>query len=306
LHQEIELYGLTEEEKDHIRNIKAKEVPKPSSGWFGFSTASFTRMGAMLIGSDEKEQKRASSTSREDEEREETKEYENQNREQHVRSSFITPTKGDSASDQVRESSGGGSIEYSREYDKKDPLDIEEIEEVEEVVEEVDEEVDEEVNKETVEKLIVEGTDDVAQSKHNVHILFISSSYLKPNFVDDQDPVPESNDDGDDNENSPESVYLSSGNKEEENEDKIEEENEDKTKEENQDKIEEENKILETEITDATEDGATNIDKEAKSPSVEDNVSPSKLSSTDKTPIKKKVQEGKRRASKIIKTDYEN
>jgi hypothetical protein len=270
---------LTTEEKDHVRNVKAKDVPKPSSGWFGFSTASFTRMGAMLIGSDEKEHKRASSTSREDEEREETKEYENQNREQHVRSSFITPTKGDSNSDQVRESSGGGSIEYSREYDKKDPLDIEEIEEV---VEEVDEEADTEVDKETVEKLFVEGTDDVAKSKHNVHILFISISYLKPNCVDDQDPEPESYDDGDINEKSPESVYLASGKKEEEN------------------------KALETEITDTTQAGATNIDKEAKSTSVKDNVSPSKVRLTDKTPIKKKVQDGKRRASKISKTDYGN
>jgi hypothetical protein len=140
LNQEIQLYGLTEEEKEQMITIKSESQPKKSSGWFGFSTSTFSKMGAMLIGSEERVHKRASSTSREDEEHEEQKEYENHNRTQHITSSFITPTKGESNSDYVRESSGGGSIEYSREYDKREPFELVEV--IEEIIEKSFEETD--------------------------------------------------------------------------------------------------------------------------------------------------------------------
>lgn len=98
--------------EEEIEEIKSNRVytqdQRPSTGWFGgFGTTTLSKVGAMFSGSAEKSAGRSNSPRRDGgiESAEETKDSVNLS--QHVSLSFVTPTKGESNSDYVRDSSGG-------------------------------------------------------------------------------------------------------------------------------------------------------------------------------------------------------
>jgi hypothetical protein len=120
LQDKIDFYGLTQEEIEELYTEKFIEREKRQSyGWFGgFGTSTLSRVGAMFTGSAEKPTRRSNSPTRDEslEDGEENKESA-VNRSQHMKSSFvrsalgnnlttITPIKGETNSDLVRDSSG--------------------------------------------------------------------------------------------------------------------------------------------------------------------------------------------------------